>query len=68
MEKSPPSPKEFRPDLPKELANAILRCLKKTAGDRFKDYEELRKALAHAFPHGRELVPNDVVAVFKAFG
>ena len=46
LEKPAPSPKKFRPELPTGLANVVLRCMEKTPGDRFKNYDELRQALA----------------------
>lgn len=46
LEKTPPSPKKYQPGIPRALANIVLRCLEKTAGDRFKNYAELRQALA----------------------
>ena len=46
LEKRAPSPRKFRPAIPKGLANAVLRCLEKQPGDRFKNYDELRRALA----------------------
>jgi eukaryotic-like serine/threonine-protein kinase len=46
LEKTPPSPRQFQPRIPRALANVVLRCLEKTAGDRFRNYAELRKALA----------------------
>src|ERR1043166_841229 len=45
IEQPAPSPKKFRPEVPQGLANAILRCLQKQAGERFKSYDELRQAL-----------------------
>ena len=48
---APPSPREFRKDIPERLAKLVLRCLEKTPGERFADYEELRRALV---PFGSE--------------
>jgi uncharacterized RDD family membrane protein YckC len=45
LEKAPPSPKDFRPEIPDELAKVVLRCLEKTPGERFRKYEELHRAL-----------------------
>lgn len=42
----PPSPRVARPDVPKELANVVMRCLAKRPTDRFETYEALRHALA----------------------
>jgi len=49
LEQRAPSPKKFRPAIPQGLAKAILRCLEKQPGERFKNYSELGKALA---PYG----------------
>ncbi len=49
LEQRAPSPAKFRPDLPQGLARAVLRCLEKQPGDRFKNYQELRQAIA---PYG----------------
>jgi uncharacterized RDD family membrane protein YckC len=49
LEKRAPSPQKFRPGIPQGLANAVLRCLEKQSGDRFKNYHELELALA---PYG----------------
>jgi eukaryotic-like serine/threonine-protein kinase len=49
LEKPPPSPREFRKEIPKGLANAVVRCLAKQSADRFKSYDDLREALA---PYG----------------
>ena len=45
LEQKPPSPAKFRPAIPKGLAAAVLRCLEKQPGDRFQNYQELRRAL-----------------------
>ena len=46
LEQRAPSPKKFRPAIPQGLAKAVLRCLEKQPGERFKNYYELRQALA----------------------
>ncbi|MHC4180426.1 MAG: protein kinase domain-containing protein, partial [Planctomycetota bacterium] len=46
LESSPASPAELRADIPKGLAQAVLRCLQKQPAARFRDYDELRRALA----------------------
>lgn len=51
LEGKTPSPKEFRPEIPTVLANAVMRCLRKIPTDRYRAYSELRKAL---FPFGSE--------------
>jgi hypothetical protein len=45
LEQAAPSPRQFRPDLPQELARIVLRCLEKQPGERFHSYAELRQAL-----------------------
>jgi eukaryotic-like serine/threonine-protein kinase len=46
LEQPAPSPRKFHPAVPAGLAKAVLRCLEKQAGERFKSYDELRQALA----------------------
>ena len=46
LEHPPKSPAELRPDIPKGLARAVLRCLQKQPAARFRTYDELRQALA----------------------
>jgi eukaryotic-like serine/threonine-protein kinase len=46
LEQPAPSPRLFKPDVPTGLAKVVLRCLAKGSGDRFRDYNELRQALA----------------------
>jgi uncharacterized RDD family membrane protein YckC len=46
LEQPVPSPRQYRPTLPAALANVVLRCLEKQPGERFKNYDELRQALA----------------------
>jgi eukaryotic-like serine/threonine-protein kinase len=46
LEQRAPSPRKLRPDIPQPLARAILRCLEKPPGERFKSYAELSQALA----------------------
>ena len=45
LEKTPPSPRELQPDVPRELAAVVLRCLAKRREDRYPSYEALREAL-----------------------
>jgi hypothetical protein len=46
LEQRAPSPRQFRPEIPKGLAKVVLRCLEKQSGDRFKSYADLAQALA----------------------
>jgi|GEM_PF-4774722 len=41
----PPSPRQFNPDLPKELEQIILRCLEKKPENRYSTAEEVAQAL-----------------------
>ena len=64
LEKAPPSPKDFRPEIPEELAKVVLRCLEKTPGERFRNYEELHRAL---MPFGTDApVPASLLQRFAA--
>ena len=54
LEKAPHNPQDFRPEIPVELAEVILRCLEKLPNFRFGDYEELRHALAPFSPEALE--------------
>jgi len=49
LEQHAPSPRKLRPDIPPALAGIILRCLEKQPGERFKDYQDLTRALT---PYG----------------
>jgi hypothetical protein len=46
LEQRAPSPRQFRPEVPQGLAKAVLRCLEKQPGERFKSYADLAQALA----------------------
>ena len=46
LEQRPPSPQQFRPQIPKGLAKVILRCLEKQPGERFRNYADLARALS----------------------
>ena len=46
LEQRAPSPKQFRPEVPKGLAKVVQRCLEKQSGERFKSYADLAQALA----------------------
>ncbi|HVS38641.1 MAG TPA: serine/threonine-protein kinase [Gemmataceae bacterium] len=43
---APRPPSELRPDIPRDLEEVILRCLKKRPDDRYRDANSLEKALA----------------------
>ena len=46
LEQRAPSPRQFRPEVPQGLAKAVLRCLEKQSGERFKNYADLARTLA----------------------
>jgi hypothetical protein len=46
LEQRAPSPRKFRPEIPKGLAKVVLRCLEKQPGERYKNYADLAQALA----------------------
>ncbi len=45
LEKTAPSPTQFRAEVPESLSRAVLRCLEKLPASRFGSYDELRRAL-----------------------
>ncbi|MFN0077324.1 MAG: protein kinase domain-containing protein [Prosthecobacter sp.] len=45
LEKTAPSPTQFRAEVPDSLSRVVLRCLEKLPASRFASYEELRRAL-----------------------
>jgi uncharacterized RDD family membrane protein YckC len=45
LEKPAPSPRLLRREVPEGLARSIMRCLAKSPAERFKSYDELRRAL-----------------------
>jgi len=45
LERPAESPAKWRPEIPKGLCRAVLRCLEKQPAKRFKNYAELRNAL-----------------------
>lgn len=54
IEKPPPTPRNFAPDLPEELERAVLRALAKSPDDRFATTGEFKAALDQC-----ELAPVD---------
>ena len=50
LEQRPPSPRQFRAEIPEGLAKVVLRCLEKQSGERFKSYADLAQALASFSP------------------
>lgn len=50
VETVPTSPSALRPELPIELSNAVLRCLKRNPDDRYPTMGELAQALAPFAP------------------
>jgi hypothetical protein len=46
LEQRAPTPRQFRPEVPKGLAKVVQRCLEKQSGERFKSYADLVQALA----------------------
>jgi hypothetical protein len=45
LERPAPSPRKWRPEIPHPLAATVLKCLEKQPSDRFRHYDQLRKAL-----------------------
>jgi serine/threonine-protein kinase len=50
MADPPTPPSAYRPDLPAALADAVLRCLRRSPDDRFRDAADLAAALAPFAP------------------
>lgn len=46
LEQRAPSPRKLSANVPPGLASAVLRCLEKQPSDRYRSYDELRRALA----------------------
>ncbi|MBR2198708.1 MAG: serine/threonine protein kinase, partial [Fibrobacter sp.] len=50
VQNQPPDPRQFRPDMPKGLAELILKCLKKKLNERFHDMQEFLDTCDAVFP------------------
>jgi serine/threonine-protein kinase len=58
VELPPPSPRQFAPEIPDELEQAVLRALEKDPGERFATTAEFRAALAEVeLPELPDVVP-----------
>ena len=49
VSRTPPSLHALRPDLPKSIANAVMRMLAKTPSERFSSMDEVARALSEGF-------------------
>ena len=50
LTREPDPPRQIEPDIPAELEQIILKCLKKDPKERFADAEVLKKAILDTFP------------------
>ena len=50
LSREPEAPREIEPEIPVELEQIILKCLRKNARERFADAGELKAALLEKFP------------------
>jgi serine/threonine protein kinase len=51
LECDPEPPRDLEPELPEELEEIILKCLRKDPDLRFRDAGELKRILLEHFPH-----------------
>jgi len=51
LSREPDPPREIEPDIPLELEEIILKCLKKDPQERYADAGVLKRAILEAFPH-----------------
>jgi PAS domain S-box-containing protein len=51
LSREPDPPREIEPDIPVELEEIILKCLKKDPQERYGDAGVLKRAIVEAFPH-----------------
>lgn len=49
LQKAPPSPRGFRPEIPESLSNLILECLAKNPSDRPVDFRKITKCLINIY-------------------
>lgn len=71
VQDAPTPPRTFRPDIPEELEQVILRCLTKDLNQRFADVGELATALApfaHARDRGIAARATDIIGVRQRSG
>ena len=50
LSREPDPPREIEPDIPLELEEIILKCLKKDPKERFADAGALKRAILETFP------------------
>jgi serine/threonine protein kinase len=50
LSREPDPPRQIEPDIPMELEEIILKCLKKDPQERFADAGILKRAILEAFP------------------
>lgn len=60
LKKEPPDPKALRPDIPRGLADVILRCLRKVPEDRFHSADDFLEGLRLARASTVRKVPIDL--------
>jgi len=66
LDRAPPSPREFNPDIPPALEAALLRALAKRPDDRFQSVEDFAAALRHAFDAPAEPAAAPVIPAVAA--
>ncbi|MEZ4652139.1 MAG: PEGA domain-containing protein [Candidatus Eisenbacteria bacterium] len=68
LKSEPPDPRSLRPELPRPLADIILRCLRKDPAQRFGSADELLAALAEARTVRESKLPIDLKSRPVIFG
>jgi|GEM_PF-6830463 len=65
---TPPNPRHLNPDVPEELASAVLKCLEKRPQDRYEGFKCLREDLVKVFETiSGESVPEETAEEVTAW-
>jgi TolB-like protein/predicted Ser/Thr protein kinase len=64
LNEDPPRPSSLRSEVPAGLEAVILQCLRKSAAERFPDFQSVSEALRGEKPHPKDAVPSVAVLPF----